>query len=99
MNSVTYVGIDVAKRTLDVALGPDGPSRTLAYDADGLRRLDELLAEAGRPFVCLEGTGGYERPLMRHLAGRGVPRRRHRLDRRRVARRRHRRQRGRRQLA
>ena len=34
MNSVTYVGIDVAKRTLDVALGPDGPSRTLAYDAD-----------------------------------------------------------------
>jgi transposase len=73
MTAVTYVGIDVAKSTLDVALGPAGPVRTLAYDPGGLRRLDALLSRAEAPFVCLEGTGGYERPLLGHLAGRGVP--------------------------
>lgn len=73
MNSTTYVGVDVAKRTLDVARGPGGPVRTLTYDADGLRRLDRLLAGVPDPFVCLEGTGGYERPLLRHLAAAGVP--------------------------
>ncbi|HEX6986418.1 MAG TPA: transposase [Planctomycetaceae bacterium] len=73
MGRPAFIGIDVSKRTLDVAFGPDGPVRTLAYDGDGLRRLGRLLAAVPDPFVCLEGTGGYERPLPRALAAAGVP--------------------------
>lgn len=73
MSQPTYLGVDVAKRTLDVALSPEGPVRTLPYDAAGLGRLGGLLAGAESPFVCLEGTGGYERPLLKALAAAGVP--------------------------
>jgi transposase len=69
----TWIGIDVAKRTFDVAVGPDGPVRTLAHDPAGLAELGRRLGGLQRPFVCLEGTGGYERPLLAFLAAAGVP--------------------------
>jgi transposase len=69
----TYVGIDVAKETFDVALGSDGPVRTFSMDAKGLKQLTRFLAPVSQPVVCLEATGGYERRLVQHLHQLGVP--------------------------
>jgi transposase len=69
-----YVGIDVAKATLDVAVHPTGARWTLAYterEVAGLvtRRLTGLAPA----LVVLEATGGLEEPLVGALAAAGLP--------------------------
>lgn len=66
-----FVGIDVAKKTLDVCLQPDAKPFTLDYDRDGL---DQLLGQLPAPGTCLivvESTGGYHRRLVAELVGTG----------------------------
>ena len=60
----TFVGIDVAKKSLDVATLPATTRRTFSHDAKGRR---ELLGNLPQPETCLavvEATGGYERLLV-----------------------------------
>jgi transposase len=69
-----YVGVDVAKATLEIAW-PDRPdTETLANDAAGHAAL--LVALASDPALCVicEPTGGYQRALVAalHAAGRPV---------------------------
>lgn len=67
-----YVGIDVSKARLDVALLPTGESFAVANDEDGF---DELLGrlEDPRPaLVVLEASGGFERPAAAALAAWGI---------------------------
>lgn len=67
-----YVGIDVSKARLDVALLPTGESFAVANDEDGF---DELLGrlEDPRPaLVVLEASGGFERPAAAALATSGI---------------------------
>jgi len=64
----TFVGIDVAKKTLEVALGSRRKSRIFAVDAAGMKQLVEYAREVPNPHVCLEATGGYERHLVDALA-------------------------------
>jgi transposase len=74
--TILYVGIDVAKATLQVRLG--GASHNLPNEAKGHARILKLLAraEAAQPgrkvHVILEATGGYEAALCAalHAAGR-----------------------------
>jgi transposase len=63
----TFVGIDVAKRTLDVALGSQCKSRTFNSDPTGLAQLVQYVQQVAGPQVCLEATGGYERSLLEVL--------------------------------
>lgn len=65
-----FVGIDVAKASLVVALYPCGPSLEVGNDSQGHRTLVRWLGkhEVGR--ILLEATGGYERALVDVLAAR-----------------------------
>jgi transposase len=59
----TYVGVDVAARTLAVALGEGGAARSFANTADGWRQLGTALAEQGAQpgatLLVMEATGAY----------------------------------------
>jgi len=63
----TFVGVDVAKRTLDVTLGSRHKPRTFGSDPKGLAQLVQYVRQVAGPHVCLEATGGYERSLLEAL--------------------------------
>jgi transposase len=57
-----YVGMDVAKATLQVHL--NGHQFEFKNDAKGHAQLSKKLAKLTRPQVVCEATGGYERPMV-----------------------------------
>ena len=63
-----YVGIDVSKATLDVAIVPSAESFAASNDEDGIQTLIGKLLEVTPDLVVLEATGGLERPLAAALA-------------------------------
>ena len=68
-----YVGIDVSRERMDVAVRPAGRSWNLCYDRTGV---DDLIAqlEAIKPAgVIAESTGGMEFPLVASLAAAALP--------------------------
>ncbi len=58
-----WIGIDVAKATLDVALLPQGTSFHFSYDQAGIDALKRLIGNPAATIVVLESTGGYETRL------------------------------------
>ena len=62
-----WVGLDVAKATLDLHVRPSGWACPLANDAKGHRAILKKLPQAGECLIVLEATGGYERPLVAEL--------------------------------
>ena len=67
-----YVGIDVAKATLDVAIGSDGEMVQVENSEAGIAQLVKRLAEAAPALVVLEATGGYESLVAAAVAGREI---------------------------
>jgi len=67
------VGIDVAKGTLDVAYGPDGPVRQFANTPQGYAELVTSLSSRHVARIIVEATGGYERGLVVELAAADLP--------------------------
>ena len=67
----TFVGIDVAKKSLDVATLPPTTPRTVTHDAKGRRELLDNLPKPGTCLVVIEATGGYERLLVADLLDAG----------------------------
>jgi transposase len=63
-----YVGVDVSKGHLDVALLPSGESFVVANDQEGLEELLRRLEDPRPILVVLEASGGFERPLAAALA-------------------------------
>lgn len=63
----TFVGIDVSKSRLDVAVRPTQKNWSVANDAAGLAELLKRLGQLESPMVVLEPTGGYERELISTL--------------------------------
>ncbi|WP_322074869.1 IS110 family RNA-guided transposase [Burkholderia cepacia] len=59
-NTPVTIGIDVAKATIDVAVGLDGPTISLANDASGFEILLSRLAMHRVTLVVMEATGGLE---------------------------------------
>jgi transposase len=68
-----YVGIDVAKATLDVAVHPTAARWTVAHTEREVAGLVHRLTALGPALVVLEATGGLERPLVGALAAAGLP--------------------------
>jgi len=68
-----FVGIDVAKLRLDVALRPDGEVRTLGNDEQGWGELAQWMVELQPELVVLEATGGYEANVLAVLLEKGLP--------------------------
>ena len=68
-----FVGIDVAKAHLDVALGPDGAVARHPNDEGGIAAVLAALAASPPDLVVLEATGSLEVPLACALAAAGLP--------------------------
>jgi len=68
-----FVGIDVAKDHLDLALRPAGRSWRVADDGPAIAELVEELRTLAPTLVVLEATGGAELPLLAALGGAGLP--------------------------
>ena len=69
----TYVGIDVAKEQIDIAVRPTGRSWSVPYNGVAV---DELIVELGDldpVTVITESTGGLELPLVAALAAASLP--------------------------
>ena len=67
-----WIGIDVAKQQLDVALGSAGDTYAVSNDEAGIQ---SLLADlrSRHCVVVLEATGGFEVPAVSALAAAGLP--------------------------
>jgi len=68
-----FVGIDVAKRKLDIAARPSGDYWTCDYDDAALCDLIKRLRRLRPQLVVMEATGGYEFALVLALADAGLP--------------------------
>jgi transposase len=73
MQRAIYVGIDVARATLEVAIRPSGESWTVPQEETSLATLATQLRAVGSSLVVLEATGGYEIPVAAALAAAAVP--------------------------
>jgi transposase len=70
----TFIGIDVAKRQLDVVERPSGERWSTSNDAVGIAGLLERLRAAGPPtLIVLEPTGGYEIAVVAALTAAAFP--------------------------
>jgi transposase len=68
-----FVGIDVSKARLDVAIRPAGAAFGVTNDPAGLAELVARLVELSPALVVLEATGGYELPAVAALRAAGIP--------------------------
>ena len=68
-----YVGIDVAKAQVDVAVRPTDDSWEVSYDDAGVRQLVSRLKALEPVMVLLEASGGLELPLVAALATEELP--------------------------
>ena len=68
-----YVGIDVSKNHVDVAVRPTGQTWTISNDESGILELVSRLKVLGPAIVVLESTGGLELPSVAALAAAALP--------------------------
>ena len=68
-----YVGIDVAKAKVDVAVRPTGERWEVPRDAAGIPQLVAEMKTLGPSLVLLEATGGLELPLVAARAAEALP--------------------------
>src|SRR5437899_5595946 len=68
-----FVGIDVAKAQLDIALRPSGERWAVPNEASGVMTLVERLQSLHPALIVLEATGGLERAVTSALATAGLP--------------------------
>jgi len=68
-----FVGIDVAKATLDIALRPSGERWQLPNEDAALAPLLARLTPAAPALIVLEATGGFEHAVVAALAAVGLP--------------------------
>src|SRR4051812_31116305 len=57
---MTWVGIDVCKRSLDVALRPTGELLSFPNDEAGVKQVTRDLRKLSPQLIVLEATGGHE---------------------------------------
>jgi len=68
-----FVGIDVGKYQVDVALGAGGSVQQFKNDDEGIETILELLAGHRIGLVVLEASGGYQRQLLAAMLAKKMP--------------------------
>jgi transposase len=68
-----FVGIDVAKAQLDIAVRPSGERWAVPNNTDGVATLVEQVQALHPTLIVLEATGGLERAATAALATAGLP--------------------------
>jgi len=71
--ALTFVGIDVSKAALDVAVRPGDTAFRVANNPAGLAELAERLRPMAPALIVLEATGGYEAAAVAALQVAGLP--------------------------
>jgi transposase len=71
--SSIFVGIDVSKARLDIAMRPSGESESVNNDKAGIQTLVKRLRTIQPALIVLEATGGIERCVTRALASAELP--------------------------
>jgi transposase len=72
-STALFVGIDVAKQQLDVALRPGSERFVVPHDEGGLAALVSRLRGRQPTLIVLEATGGFEVAVAGALAAAGLP--------------------------
>ena len=72
-DAAVFVGIDISKTRLDVALRPTGNAFTVPYDETGITTVVQRLRPLSPAGIVLEATGGLEVWLSGALATAGLP--------------------------
>lgn len=73
MSEPVFVGIDVSKESLEVALLPQGLQQSFPNDEAGQRALCEALKQFNVAFIAMEATGGFELDAALTLQAAGLP--------------------------
>lgn len=73
MTETSYVGIDVSKRVLDVAIRPTGEIFQAPNTPEGIQIIVQKLQDHPQQLVVLEATGGLEMPLLIVLVDHQIP--------------------------
>lgn len=68
-----YIGIDISKDSLDVAIHGVKNLMHTSNDQAGIQKVVRLAKKRNAAMVCFESTGGYEMPLYVALSEAGVP--------------------------
>jgi transposase len=68
-----FVGIDVSKAVLDIAMAPTGEAWSVPNSTEGIGQLVTRLKELSPKLIVLEASGGLERRAIAALAGAGLP--------------------------
>jgi len=71
--SSVYVGVDVSKTQLDVAIGKDGEYWQASNDGMGIRKSVERLQAIQAVLIVVESTGGLEVALITEMFTAGLP--------------------------
>jgi transposase len=73
MTAPCFIGIDVSKATLDIAVRPHGDTWQVANDATAVPALVTRLGALAPTLIVLEATGGFEHAVVGALAAAGLP--------------------------
>lgn len=68
-----FVGIDISKKAMDIAIFPDGNLRSLKNDGEGIKTLVKDMKCRKPETIVLESTGGMELRAAYALAGAKLP--------------------------
>ncbi|HTZ39391.1 MAG TPA: IS110 family transposase [Syntrophales bacterium] len=71
--SNVFIGVDVSKDRLDVAVAPSGESMGFANSEDGIGLLADFIKPRDPALVLFEATGGFEMNAVNHLAAQHLP--------------------------
>jgi transposase len=71
--SLYFIGIDVSKDQLDVAIRPSGERAQFANHDDGIDQLIQRIQPLSPTLIVLEATGSYHRLLLSRLVAGGLP--------------------------
>ena len=72
-NALVFIGIDVSKAHLDLAIRPSGEGWQVDNDPAGIQLLVERVRKLAPTLLVLEATGGYEVAATAALAAAGLP--------------------------
>jgi transposase len=68
-----FIGMDVSKATLDVAVRPTGEEMSFANTEDGVAAMTDFIQSFSPRLIVLEATGGWEAVAVSALAAKGLP--------------------------
>jgi transposase len=68
-----FVGVDVSKAHLDVAIRPEGGPTRHRNDPAGIAAIVARIGPLAPTLVVVESTGGLEMPVAAALAAAGIP--------------------------